>query len=822
MPSLLRDIRLGVRSLARDKAYSATFIATIAVCIAANSATFAIVNSVLLRPLPVPESERILLMANRYPGAGVTESFHSSAGDYFDRIERLTVFEEQAAFRTGGETIEMNGVPQRVDSMSGTPSLFRLLRVTPVLGRTFTEEEGERGADDKVILSYGLWRERFGGDPAVVGSDVRLSGRPRTIVGVLPADFSFVNPDVRLWTPQTFTQEDKQSHHNNSWYHIGRLRAGATPDQAQAEVDVLNAANTDASPLRQLLIDARFHTKVMPLQERIIGDISGTLYLLWGGALFVLLIGGLNIANLAFVRLTLRRKEVATRQALGARRGQALRQLIVESVMASLAGGLLGVGLGAALLSGLRSFGLEQLPRSSEIQMGAAVVVFALAVAIAVGLLIGVAAIVQGSRLNLSRALRDDGRGGTSTRSANRIRQTLVAAQIGFAFVLLLGAGLLSASVRELLQVDPGFRTEGVLTVSTRVPDSSYPDDASKRALMQRSLEAIRAVPGVQAAGAATSVPFGSNQNNSVIFAENYQMQPGESVVSPRRLEVTPGYFEAMEIDMLKGRAFNDHDDENALPALIVDERLAERFWPGENPIGRRMFQPGSEKDILHTAENTRWLTVVGVAPTVLLDNLDGSGSPVGVYYFAYAQEVRGFFTFVVKTAGYEEAAAVMREVRARMAEIDPELALFDVRTINERAELSLSSRRTAMTLAIGFGGVALFLSAIGIYGLLAYHVTQRRREIGIRVALGSTTARIVNLVMREGVMLAAAGLVLGGVGAIALQRVIATEIYGVSALDPIVIGTVALLLAAVAATASVLPARRAGRINPVRAINSD
>ncbi len=525
MQQLLFDIRYGTRSLARDKAFSATVVVTLAVCIAANSATFSIVSSVLLRPLPVPESKSILLMANRYPGAGVTDSNQSAAGDYYDRLRDVSVFSEQAMFDIRGQTVEIDGTPQRMEAMSSTPSLFRLLRVPPALGRTFDDEEGEIGAERKVILSHGLWQQLYGGDRAAVGGDLRLSGRAHAIVGVMPPDFSFVNPEVRLWTPLAFTPEQKQGHHSNNWFNIGRLKPGATLAQAQGQVDALNAANLEQFPqLRELLIDTRFHTKVLRLQEMIVGDVKSILYLLWGGALFVLLIGALNIANLALVRLTLKRKELATRQALGASGSQVMRQFIVENVLAAVAGGVLGVGLGAGLLRGLQMFGLDQLPRASEIRMDGSVVLAALAMAAAVGLLVGCAPLAQGFRVNLSRVLLDDGRSGTSSRRANRVRQTLVAAQIGFAFVLLLGAGLLYTSVRQLLRVDPGFRTDRVLTLSTSVPSTSYEGSQERRDLMRRSLAAIRAIPGVAEAGATTSIPFGSNRSNSVIFAEAYQI----------------------------------------------------------------------------------------------------------------------------------------------------------------------------------------------------------------------------------------------------------------------------------------------------------
>lgn len=819
MQELLRDLRYAARSLVRDKAFSLTVIATLAVCIAANSATFAIVSSILLRPLPVPESESILLMANHYPGAGAGDSTMSAAGDYYDRLRDVSAFEEQAMFNMGGRTVEIAGVPQRIEGMSATPSLFRLLRVQPALGRSFTDEEGEIGDERRVILSHGLWQQLYAGDSDAIGGEIRLNGEAHTIVGVMPADFTFVDPDIRLWTPLAFTREQNQTHHSsNNWYNVGRLKSGATLEQAQAQVDALNAANLERFPqFREILINARFHTVVMPLQEMLVGDVKNILFLLWGGALFVLFIGGLNVANLALVRLTLRSKELATRQALGAAGAQVVRQFVLENVLAALAGGVAGVGLGAGLLWALQTFGLDQLPRANEIRMDSTVVLVALAMAGLVGLLIGCAPLAQAFRANLSRALQEDGRSGTGGRRSNRLRQTIVAAQIAFAFVLLIGAGLLLASFRRLLEVDPGFTSQGVLTASASASGPSY-DEAGRRALMRRSLQALRGIPGVRAAGATTTIPFGNNHSDSVIFAEGYEMKPGESVISPRQIIATPGYFQAMDIPIVKGRAFDDRDGDKATPAVIVDERLAERFWPDQDPIGRRMWQPQNPNDALAVDENTRWITVVGVVRSVRLDDFAGTGSPMGAYYFPYAQQPWPSFTFAIKAAGDPEA--VSGAVRQEMARVDPQLALFDVRTMTQRGELSLSSERTAMTLAAGFGGVALFLSAIGIYGLLAYSVTQRRREIGIRMALGSTSANVISLVLREGLALAAAGLAVGVGGAVALRGIISNEIYGVSALDPLVIGAAALLLAAVVAAASAIPARRASRIHPVRALN--
>lgn len=820
LQALWRDLRFAGRVLGRDASFVSTVVLTLAVCIAANVATFSIVNSVLLQPLPIEESGSILLMANRYPGAGAGDLNESSAADYYDRRRDLTVFEEQAAFDTYGETIEVDGTPRRVDSMAATPSLFRLLRVEPAIGRAFTDEEGEVGEHRKVILSHGLWQQLFAGERGVTGKELRLSGRPHEIVGIMPAGFQFVFPDVRLWTPLAFSAEEKQARHSNNWFNIGRLKAGATPAQAQSQVDALNEANLELAPqMRQLLIDAGFHTKVMPLQEMLVGEVEGILFLLWGGALAVLLIGALNVGNLALVRLTLRRREFATRRALGAGRMQILRQFLVENMVVALTGGALGLAAGAWLLGAIQEYGLEQIPRGGEVRLDSVVVAVTLVAVVLVALATTALPFVGTFRANLSRALRG-ARGGTGDARANRLQRAAVVSQIAFAFVLLVAAGILYRSVREILNVNPGFRTDGVLTFSLNAPGTAYPDGDDLRDLTGRALESLRSLPGVSEVGATTTIPLGDSYSDAVIFAEGYETEPGESIVSPRQLRVTPGYFKAMGVEVLRGRAFDARDVETAPAVVMVDERLAQRFWPDEDPIGKRMYQPSVDHDPTQVDENTEWLRVVGVVRSVHLDDLEGSRTGVGAYYFPLEQVPSGFVTFAVQGAGapLERAPAVRRA----MAEIDPSLALHDVRTMEERADLSLATKRTAMTLAAGYAGVALFLSAIGIYGLLAYYVAQRRRQFGIRVALGSTMGRIVKLVVREGFVLAGVGLGIGVAGVVALRDVLASEAFGVSTLDPWVIGGVTFVLGAVILVAAAVPARRACRVEPFRAINAE
>lgn len=816
---MYRELRVAVRSLRKDAGFTVTVMVTLALCIAVNTAVFAIVHSVLLRPLPVPRADEILLMANQYPRAGADNSTNSGAADYYDRLQAITTLQQQAMFDSTDLTIDLNGKPERVTAMTATPSLFKLLEVTPLIGRTFHEEEGEIGAEREVILSFGLWRQMYGGAEDVLGKEMRINSRQYKIVGVMPADFTFINPEVRLWVPLAFTAQQKNARHSNNWHNIGRLKPGATLEQTQAQLDALNRANMDRFPQwKEILTNAGFHTSVIPLRDMLVKDVKSTLYLLWGGAVFVLLIGALNVANLMLARVTQRRKEFATRLALGAGRAQIIRQSVMESVLASGAGGVAGVALGAALLRSLMVIGLKQLPRVSEVRMDRAVVLVALAMSIGAGIVIGLIPLAQIFRAHLTQALRESSRTGTSGTGSKRIRQALIVAQIGFAFILLVGAGLLLASFRQLLQVDPGFKTRGVITVAVSEPRSRYPGDAEMRTFLRRSLEAIRRIPGVSAAGATTTIPFGDHHSDSVILAEGYVMKPSESLISPRQVVVSPGYFEAMGISMAKGRSFDDHDNENSPGAVIVDERLARHFWPGRNPIGQRMYQPQDPNNLMKTDEHTRWLTVVGVVHEVRLDDLAGNGTPVGVYYFPLAQSPERTVTFAIKSA--TNAAAVGSAVRAAIAGIDPELALFDFHTMAERTDLSLAVRKTPMALALGFGGLSLLLSALGIYGVLTYLVTQRRREIGIRLALGCSESRIVGLVVSEGLLLVGAGLILGAAGATALRKALENQLYGVQPLDPEVIVIVTLTLGLVALAACGLPARRATQVDPAMVLN--
>lgn len=733
----------------------------------------------------------------------------SSAGDYYDRLTGVPALAQQAMFRFDAVTMQINETPQRVAATAATPSLFRLLGIAPAHGRWFHDEEGETGNERKVILSDGLWRQLYGGDPSTVGRDIRLNGRSYTITGVMPPGFTFVNSDARLWIPLAFTPEQKRGHHSNNWYHVARLAPGAAIGQVQAQVNAVNAANLEKFPqMKQVIVNTGFYTAVEPLRDVLVRDVKPALYLLWGGAALVLLLAVLNITNLVLARLQSKRKDLATRVALGASTQRVIRQSVAEHLLLALAGAVGGIAVAAAILWALATVGIDRLPRANEVRLDVFTVAAVLAIAAVIGVIMGVLPAFQLSSLDVNHALREESRTGTGSRRSRLTRQALVIAQVSLAFVLLCGAGLLLESFRQLLAVDPGFRPGAVLTASTNAPSSRYAGDAEIRGLMRRSLEALAAVPGVTAVGATNIIPFGGTYNDSVIIPEGYVRKPDESVVSPYQVIVTPGYMEAMGIHLVHGRAFETRDDELRLPAVIVDERLAARFWPGADPLGRRMYTPDGPDEVAGPGPNTRWMTVVGVARTVRMADLSGQTQRPGAYYLPYAQRPSRGFTFAIR-------GGTVESVRRQFAAIDPELALFDVRPMAERIELSLAARKTTLLLAAGFGALALFLSTVGLYAVLAYLVAQRNREFGIRIAVGASPVRIIRLVLGEGGRLAAAGLAIGAAGLFALRATLQHQIYGVGPMDPRVLGAVFALVAAVALAASLLPARRAANVNP-------
>jgi predicted permease len=814
LDSVWRDIQLAVRLLAKERAFTLTASATLAVCLGANAALFAVVDHVLLRPLPIPVPDRIVVTGNRYPKASADSGYSTSAADYFDRLRETNVFEEQALFKVANRSVDENGVPTRVPAMSVTPSFFRLAHVAPSLGRTFADDETEPGHETKALLSFALWQSQFGADPAAVGRDLRIDSRPYTIVGVMPKEFALIAPDVLLWTPLTLTPEEKTTHFYDVWGYVARLKPGSSIEQAQTEIDAINRANLDRFPqFKGVMLDTGFHTIVERLQDSLVKDVRPTLHLLWGGALFVLLIGCLNVANLVLARSRARAKELATRLALGAGPGRIARQLITESVVLTIGSAVAGLAIGWIGLGALGYLNLQDLPRSADIQFDASTVAFTFVAGGIIGVLLGVLPAVAAIPRTPTTFLNDEQRSTTVGSGARRLRRSLVVAQVAFAFVLLTGAGLLFASFRRVLAIDPGFRSDHVVTASISLPASRYREESVARRFAEAVLAKVRALPSIAAAGATDTIPFGGEHTNSLILAEGYRTRPGESVISPTRVVASSGYLEAVRARLIAGRFFNDHDVDSSPGVAIVDQTLAARFWPGRSAIGQRLYHPDDLSNVLNITPSTKMFTVVGVIAAMKLDTLVDTHEPAGAYYFPIAQQPARTLTFAVRTES--DPAMVSHAVREAIQSVDPELPVFDLQAMERRTTKSLANRRASMVLSLVFSAVALFLAAVGIYGVLAYLVAQRRKEIGIRLALGASARVVFGLVMQEGVVVTAVGLALGAVGVSGLQRALQSQLFGIAVTDPVVLVLVTGLVASVAATACAVPAWRASRIDP-------
>ena len=820
MEVLRRDLVFALRLLRRDPAYTATVLLTLAICLGANAAIFTVVRSVLLRPLPYPDPSRLVFMYDSFPGAGV-ERAGTSVPNYYDRAAITTVFESVALYQSLGLDAGEAGAVERLSGQGVTPSFFRVLGIPAARGRVFTDAEVAPGKDKFVVLSHAYWISRFGGRDDAIGQSLRLNGEPYVVVGVMPADFVFLDPAVRLWIPETFEPASRTEDARWSQNHdaIARLAPNATVAQAQAQVDALNAGVTErAGALKTIIVNAGYRTVISRMDADLVRNVRSALRLLWGGALFVLLIAAVNVSNLALVRTSGRLKEIATRYAIGAARVRVARQVLTETILLTTVGAALGLALGAWSLDAVSLIGLDDLPRGYDIHLDATVIAFTAVLAIALGIAIGIVPVIQLAGINMNAILREDGRTTTSSRGARLTRRALVVAQVSLAFVLLVGAGLLLASFDRVLAVDPGFRPSQVLTGRVSLPGARYADDAALRTFAERAVQRLRSLPGIDAAGATSILPFSDDNSSTVIIPEGYQMAKGESLVSPNQLRATPGYFESMNIPLRRGRFFNASDTTESQPVVVIDERLARRFWPHGDPIGKRMYQPQSPEEVVKPSEKTVWKTVVGIVGAVKQQGLvEGEGARVGAFYLPYAQNPSRSLGFAIRTSG--DPARMTASARQALTEIDPQLSFFDVRTMSARVDRSLDQRRTPMMLALAFAGIALLLASIGIYGVLAHQVSQRRREIGIRIALGSDLKRVVALVVTEGALLVGAGLVGGLIGAVALRRVIASELYNVDALDPLVIAGVTGMLALASIVACFAPARRAARVSPLVAM---
>ena len=815
MSSFISDLRFGLRLLAKDRSFTITALLTLAVCIGANAAMFSVVRSVLLKPLPFPDSRQVVMMFNSYPNAGAAR-VGTSQPDLVDRQEGVKTVSDLALFRREGPSYgsETEGVV-RVVAIRGMPSFFKIVPIAPIKGRVFDENDGKPGQNQKVLLSYGFWRRHLGAREDVVGQPLRLNNQPHEIVGVLPASFSFLQNDVELFLPTAFQPADfgDNFRHNNNWQMIARMAPGVDVPLVQEQVDAVNRRNDERFPqFKKILADARFRTVVVRLQDDLVRDIKGSLYLLWGGVLFVLVIGCVNLANLMLVRSASRSREMATRHALGGEMGRLARQLLTETTTLALVGGGLGVLLAWWATRSVASLNLDQLPRGYEIQLDPLGLAFAFALTVGVGIVLGVAPAFRLRKMNLNVELREESRGGTSGRRAQQVRRFLAMAQVAIALVLLIGAGLLLASFRAVMNRDFGFTTENVTTATVNMP-GSY-DAVARGNFLTQALERLRTIPGVVSVGGVAPVPFSGNVSPNVILGEGHVMKPGESLAAPARVVTAPGYFETIQAQLIKGRTFNLSDTPQTPRVAILDHRLAEHFWPGQEAVGRRVYFPTDMSDPTKITPQTPFLNVVGVVKEIMITDPKSELIPIGTFFVAATQLQAGGLTYVVRTSG--PSATIAADIKRTIASIDPQLPVFQMEPMQDRIDRALVGRRAPMLIAAGFSAVALFLAAIGIYGVLAYGVSERKRELGVRMALGGSTGSIFRLVLNDGLLISVVGVVGGLIGSYFVGRLMQAMLFGVTPMNLAVIGLVTLILAAVAMLASGIPALRASRIDPV------
>jgi putative ABC transport system permease protein len=805
----MQDIRYALRSLRKQPIFTTIAVLTLTLGIGANTAIFSLFYQILLKPLPYPDEKRLVFIWNMYPLMGLPQA-SVSIPDYIDRKTQAPAIEDATLFTMRAVNLAEGGQPEQLRALAVTPSFFTTLQRSPFLGRGFTEDEAKPDANRFAILSYGLWASRFGADRSIVGRDIRLNGVAHRVVGVLPSDFEMPGRDVAVLLPFAFTPNDMsdQSRGNEFSSMIARLKPGATIDQVNAQIKTIVDRNLDRLPQFQSFArTSGFGGYAVPIREQLVGDVRRPLYVLQAGVLVVLLIACANVANLLLMRATGRYRELAIRTTLGAGRWRIVRQLLTESVVLSTLGGIGGLALGYVGVRALVALSAQQLPVLAGASLHPAVLLFTLALAILTGFVFGLVPALTVARGDTAAVMKDDSTRSSASRGTGATRQLLVIAETFLALVLLVGAGLLIKSFARLRDVNPGFSIENILTAQISLPAARYADAPARRAFWQRLIEKARALPGVTSAGLTSNVPFNGNVSSGSYSIVGYT--PGPSEANPHgRQEVVGGdYFRSMQIPLVAGRLFNDGDTSTSPPVVIIDQYLVNRYFSKRSPLGQQIRRGGP---------NAPPFTIVGVVGTI---NSIDLGQPVAKerLYYPVTQQARPGMALVLKTG--LDPQTLIAQVRAAVQSIDPEQPIADVRTMDQWIARSLETRRTPMMLLGLFGAVALVLSAIGIYGVIAFGVAQRVREFGIRQALGADRRTILSLVLKQGLTTVAIGIALGLVSSAAVTQYLQSLLFGVGAHDPFVFVAVSVLLLLVAIAACYIPARRATRIDPMVAL---
>ena len=810
MDDLWQDVRFALRSLARSPGFAVVAVLTLALGIGANSALFSVVNAVLLRPLPYADPDRVVRVKAGWEG---------SYGNWLSQPEIVDLEEGVPSLAAVGSWTETSanltgdGEPERVAAVAVMPEAFEVLGVEAARGRVFGEEEGVSGGDGVVVVSDGLFQRRFAGDPSLVGRSIEVNGSNRTVVGVLPPDFrlltDFQRAQTDVFLPLVLDRDSLQSRGNHSYHTVARLAPGATLERANGELTALASSLTEQGFYE---VERRFGFQGVEAREDVFGGVTPALVVLLGSVGFVLLIACANVANLLLARGEERQRELAVRVTMGADRGRVLRQLLTENVTLALFGGGAGVlvaFLGTRLLTALDP---ANLPRVEAVTVDGTVLGFTLAVALLTGVVFGAAPALQALRQDPQEGLREGGRGGTASRRRAGFRRVLAVSELAFAVVLVIGAGLMLRTFRALSTLDVGFQPEGLLSLTLSLPSTSYPDNPSVVDFFGRLQERLAAIPDVEGAAAVRVLPLTRTIGDWSIDIEGYEEQPGENPKGDWQ-SVTPGYFELMGIRLVEGRLLEPTDDATAPPVVVVNRTMADSYWP-TGALGQR-FRAGSSRP---------WTTIVGVVEDVSRNAL--VEEPRTEMYHPHAQypvsvtSAPRTMTLVVKGRG--DPSALFAPVRETIRSLDARLPVSDVRSVEDVLSRAVAGERVTMTLLGIFGGVALLLAVVGIYGVLSYSVSRRQHEIGIRMALGAERGRVLGLVLREGMGLALAGLALGTAMALGLTRLMASLLYGVGPLDPLTFLAVPTLLGACALVAMAVPALRASGVPPTEALRSE